>query len=183
MSELIRPERTPSHPNTALHMSALAYFLTFSSYGTHLPGSEKGWVTAQHNAYGSPALPSNPSRKAYWQTHLHESPLVLDHEAREIILNALIAVCSHRQWTAHALHIRTTHVHAVISGQAPPERMLSDFKSYATRALRRALGPGERHQYWTRHGSTRYLWNEVSLRAAIDYVLNGQGEKLAYHSC
>jgi hypothetical protein len=27
----------------------------------------------------------------------------------------------------------------------------------------------------------RYLWNEMSLRAAVDYVLYGQGEPLAYY--
>jgi hypothetical protein len=36
-----------------LYMPTLAFFLTFSSYGTHIPGSEKGWVTAQRNVYGS----------------------------------------------------------------------------------------------------------------------------------
>jgi hypothetical protein len=63
-----------------------------------------------------------------------------------------------------------THVHAVISGEATPERLVSDFKAYATRALRRASPNIQRRRYWTCHGSTRYLWNEVSLSAAIDYV-------------
>jgi hypothetical protein len=29
---------------------------------------------------------------------------------------------------------------------------------------------------------TRYRWNEVSLRATIDYVLNGQRERMACYS-
>lgn len=28
---------------------------------------------------------------------------------------------------------------------------------------------------WTRHGSTRYLWNEASVEAACRYVRDGQG--------
>jgi hypothetical protein len=67
----------------------------------------------------------------------------------------------------------------VVSGEATPERMLSDFKAYATRALRRTLPESERRRYWTDHGSTRYLWNAGSLKAAIEYVLNGQGERMA----
>ena len=160
-------------------MPALAYLLTFSTYATHLPGSEKGWVDAQHCIPGSPMLVSNPRRKAYWQVHLNEIPWSMEPEARGIILEALRSVCTHRQWIAHALHIRTTHVHAVIGGDTAPERMLSDFKAYATRALRRAYPDTKRHRYWAHHGSTRYLWNEVSLRAAVDYVVNGQGERMA----
>ena len=111
--------------------------------------------------------------------HLNESPWILEREARQIALEAIRSVCRHRQWIAHAIHIRATHVHAVITGEAAPERMLSDFKAYATRALRLAFPDVQRQRYWANHGSTRYLWNEVSFRAAMDYVLNGQGERMS----
>jgi hypothetical protein len=86
--------------------------------------------------------------------------------------------------TAHAIHGRTTHVHAVISAETAPERILSDCKAYATRAFRRAFPITPRRRYWADHGSTRYLWNEVSLRAAVEYVLHAQGERMAcYPDC
>lgn len=160
-------------------MPALAYLLTFSAYGTHLPGSEKGWVDAQHSIPGSPLLAFNPNRHAYWRAHLKETPCRLDPELRRITLEALRCVCAHRSWIAHAIHIRRTHVHAVIGGNTAPERMVSDLKAYATRAFRRAFPNNQRRRYWADHGSMRYLWNDLSLRAAIDYVLNGQGEKMA----
>jgi hypothetical protein len=156
----------------------LAYLLTFSTYGTHLPGSEKGWVDAQHCLAGSPMRSHNPSREAYWRSHLNESPWVLDQEARLVTLGVILSVCTHRQWIAHAAHVRTTHIHAVIGGEGKPERMLCDFKAYATRALRSKAGT-RRRRYWADHGSTRYLWNEASVKGAIDYVLNGQGVKMA----
>ena len=74
--------------------------------------------------------------------------------------------------------VAVPHVHAVIGGEGKPERMLCDFKAYATRALRSKAGT-RRRRYWADHGSTRYLWNEASVKAAIDYVLNGQGVKMA----
>jgi hypothetical protein len=61
--------------NTISHwllVPALAYLLTFSTYGRRLPGWEKGWVDAQHCIPGSPRLAFNPSRQAYWQAHLNE---------------------------------------------------------------------------------------------------------------
>ena len=124
-------------------------------------------------------LASNAKRKAYWQAHLNETPWFLDAQARYVNLEELQSVCRHRQWLAHALHVRSTHVHAVIGGNTAAERMLSDLKAYASRALRRAFPEIQRRRYWAHHGSTRYLWNEVSLKAAVDYVLNGEGEKMA----
>ena len=38
----------------------------------------------------------------------------LDEERRQIVLEALQQVCSHRQWTLLAAHVRTNHVHAVL---------------------------------------------------------------------
>jgi hypothetical protein len=63
-------------------------------------------------------------------------PWVLDQQARLLTFQAILTVCTHRSWIAYAVHIRTNHVHAVIGGEGKPERMLSDFKAYATRAFR-----------------------------------------------
>jgi hypothetical protein len=59
--------------------------------------------------------------------------------------------------------------------------MLSHFKAYATRAFRSASDGAKRRRYWADHGSTRYLWNETSRRAAVDYV-PGQGVRMASYS-
>ena len=124
-------------------------------------------------------LAGDLSRESHWRSRQNETPFLLDEEARHMTLRVILTVCSHRAWTAHAVHVRTTHIHAVIGGELAPERMLSDFKAYATRAFRRDKGEIQRRRYWTDHGSTRYLWNEASLRAAIEYVLNGQGARMA----
>jgi REP element-mobilizing transposase RayT len=71
-----------------------------------------------------------------------------------------------------AAHVRTNHVHAVVDGEAKPERILNDFTAYATRALPGAEADRKR---WARHGSTRWLWKESEVRAAIRYVVEGQG--------
>jgi hypothetical protein len=154
----------------------LAYLLTFSTYGTHLPGSEKGWVDAQHRIPGSPARAADAGREAYWRSRLSETPLILDCATRLLVLQAVLSVCAHRGWTAHALHVRTNHVNAVVAGEVKPDRMLLDFKAYVT-ALR--AGGITRRRYWAHNGSTRYLWNQTSLNAAIDYVLIGQGANMA----
>lgn len=52
---------------------------------------------------------------------------------------------------------------------------MTDFKSYATRALRLAKLNGPDQKVWARHGSTRHLLDELSLLRAIAYVLDEQG--------
>lgn len=56
-----------------------------------------------------------------------------------------------------------------------------DFKAYATRAIRSSADEQTIMQrYWTRHGSTRYLWTEESLDAAVKYVRYGQGNIMTF---
>jgi hypothetical protein len=56
---------------------------------------------------------------------------------------------------------------------------MNDFKSYASRHLSRfGLDPPNRKR-WARHGSTSWLWNPESISAAINYVIEAQGELMA----
>jgi hypothetical protein len=75
-----------------------------------------------------------------------------------------------------AAHVRTKHVHVVVAGDEKPEKILNDFKAYATRAL---PGAGANRRRWTRHGSTRWLWKDSEVLAAIRYVVEGQGKPMA----
>jgi hypothetical protein len=56
--------------------------------------------------------------------------------------------------------------------------MMNDFKAYASRALNKAGFDTPNRKRWTRHGSTRYINDESYLAAAINYVLNKQGEPM-----
>lgn len=80
-----------------------------------------------------------------------------------------------------AAHVRSNHVHAIVEAEVPPERVMNEFKSYASRALNR-LGcdePGRKR--WARHGSTRWLWKDQDVRDALRYVAEGQGERMALY--
>ena len=55
---------------------------------------------------------------------------------------------------------------------------MTSLKAWGTRRLvaRGLVNRGS--PVWARHGSTRYLWRENHVEAAVDYVLNQQGEAL-----
>ncbi len=157
----------------------LAYFITFSCYGTWLHGDDRGSVDLDHNQVGAPLLPSDPVRRRTEERSLAQPPYSLDEPRRQVVLAAVLEVARHRGWTLLAAHVRSRHVHVVVSAGCPPERVLNDLKSYASRALNRAGLDEPNRLRWTRHGSTRYLWKSDGVRAAVDYVVRQQGEPMA----
>jgi REP element-mobilizing transposase RayT len=158
----------------------LAYFITFSSYGTRLHGSENGSVDRHHNRYGGDLIPPKPSLECY-EKNLQKNPAVtFEPEQRQIILETVKEVCAYRNWQPFAIHVRTNHVHVIASSDMNPEKMLHNFQAYATRHLRQAYPTLKDRKIWTRHGSTRYLWNRKKLLEAVHYVVHEQGEHMEY---
>ena len=155
---------------------ALAYFITWTCYGTWLPGDSRGWVNRANNRFDSATMEPDENLVLQVSKNLSNLPYVLDQAARNIVLDAIIAVCRHRMWHLYAAHVRTNHVHLVVSGDATPEKMMKDFKVYASRALNQIDSTIRR---WTRHGSTRYLYDPNAIAECIDYTVHGQGCKLS----
>ncbi|RME40720.1 MAG: hypothetical protein D6788_02755, partial [Planctomycetota bacterium] len=157
-----------------------AYLITFHTYGTWLHGNKQGSVDREHNVYGTPFLSEDEKRERDEFIRLKHKPVVLDANRRTVVEAALEEVCRVRGWTLHARNVRTNHVHVVVSADVPPERVMNDFKSYATRRMveRGVLQPSQKA--WTRHGSTRYLWTEDAVAAACRYVAEAQGPDLPW---
>src|SRR5690606_12917773 len=106
-------------------------------------------------------------------------PLHLDDDARRVIRDTVRAVCDHRGWRLHAVHVRTTHAHAVVTAPMhAKERVMNDLKAWCTRRLREAGLVAHDRKPWSEHGSTRILWDEEQLADRIDYTLNQQGAPL-----
>ena len=75
----------------------------------------------------------------------------------------------------HAVHVRGTHVHVVVSALSDPDPVLEALKGYASRSLNRCGTDIQRSKQWTRGGSAVYLWTEDELVRAIRYVVDSQG--------
>ena len=161
----------------------LAYFITFTTYGTWLHGRETGSVDREHNAPGTPVLPPDAAREASARAAMRQACYILDEPRRNVVLRTLVEVCRHRQWTPWAVHVRTNHVHVVVTAPVPPEKVMSDFKAWASRRLRESFDESPDRDRWTQHGSTRYLNDSASMSAAIRYTLDEQGDRMsAYES-
>ena len=160
-------------------MHTITVFISWTCYGQWLHGRERGSVDPEHNAVDTPWLPADPDRERAEQERMTQPAYEMDAERRSVVLAAIRAVCRHRGWTLHAVHVRARHVHVVVTGAQTPERMMNDFKAYASRALNAAGFDEPTRKRWTRHGSTRYINDDRYLAAAIDYVLYKQGEPMS----
>jgi REP element-mobilizing transposase RayT len=159
----------------------LAYFITFTCYGTRLHGRVEGSVDRTHNAYLTEYLLANPRRRLFEYRTMSQAPYMLDRESRDIVLAAIREVCTYRQWTPFVVHVRTNHVHTVVEATTAPEAVMNAFKAYATRALNKREKGKLARKRWSRHGSTIYLWEPEDVRAAIEYVAYEQGPPMALY--
>ena len=157
----------------------LAILVTFRCYGTWLHGDERGSVDRHNNIYGTPRIPPSRPWEKFNKSVLKRAPVILDSRQRASVEKAISSTCAVRNWTLHALNVRTNHAHSVIyAGETASSRVLSALKANATRQMREDGCWMFEESPWVEKGSKRLLWNEQSVVRAVNYVLFGQGDDL-----
>ena len=150
----------------------IAYFLTWTTYGTWLPGDERGWHSTESRD------PEQPVRGyvIHSQYLMKETEFRLTPELRKTIHTCILDHCAFRTWTVHALNVRSNHIHIVLTAKRfRPEKIRDQLKSWCTRTLS-AVGVN-RNRFWTQGGSCRWINQEDDLWAAISYVRDSQDLK------
>jgi REP element-mobilizing transposase RayT len=155
-----------------------AYFITFTTYGTWLQGDFQGWVDREHNEFGTERLKHDPLFNAIQRNALKHEPITLTSPMIKAVRSAVLEVCEHRRWPIVRGNVRTNHVHLLVCAAAKAEKVLGDFKRYATRRLRadKLLAPDR--PVWTDGGSTIYVWTKESAGQIERYIARRQGDNL-----
>ena len=166
-----------ARPNEPPMPEPLAYFITWTTYGTWLPGDERGWVKR-----GAGLRLPDPIIKSSAASRMIEDVCVLDSEQRALVEKTISDHCTIRGWRLHAVSCRSNHVHVVVTAERKPEDVRDQFKAWCTRKLKelwRTRGSSEpvREKWWTEKGSCRYIGDEDSLEAVALYVLEAQDRK------
>ena len=52
-----------------------------------------------------------------------------------MVLAAIQRHCAYREWNLLAAHAQSNHVHIIVEAETRPERIMNEFKSYASREL------------------------------------------------
>lgn len=150
----------------------LAFFITWTTYGTWLPGDGRGWVDYREGWQ----LPS-PDLERHCRACMTEKQCLLSREERAIVQGQILETCTYRGWLHIASECRSNHVHIVIgASDCHPNKMRDDIKAWCTRRLREQSRPSQKH-WWAERGSNRYVWNEESLATVVQYVTEAQDRK------
>ena len=150
----------------------MTYLVTFSCYGTHLHGDERGsWNDGAWQ-------PPQPVFAAVMRQLMVQDPYELTAVERPVVLGALVEVCQHRGWSLQAAHVRSTHVHVVLVISTTTERALSSLKAAATKALNMADRQRTRRR-WSDRGSILAVRTPEAVTGAIRYVRDSQGDPMS----
>lgn len=150
----------------------LAFFLTWTTYGTWLPGDARGW-----NRKGEAQIrPANSVFTEIARSEMKELEFRLTADHRQIVEATIREHCHLRHWHLHAANARSNHIHVVVTAAGyKPEIVRDQFKAWCTRRLKEA--GAARTRFWTEGGSRRWINQEDDLEAAILYVLEAQDRK------
>ena len=146
----------------------IAYFLTWTTHGSWLPGDPRGWVKR-----GGEFRPAHHTLHIAVVRTMSSPPLKLSPTQRGVAHDAIDMTCRRREWVMHACQYRIQHVHVVVTATLTrPEIVLQQLKAWSSRALA-AAGLSHR-RCWTRGGSTRLIFDEYGLQRVVEYVVDGQ---------
>lgn len=149
----------------------IAFFLSWATYRTWLPGDARGWLE-YHRGWKLP----DPIVLLESEARMTEDACVLSSVERRLVETQCCETCAHRGWVLHAVNCRSNHLHLVVgAANTHPNKMRADIKAWCTRRLR-AANP-DRNHWWAERGSQRYIFTEESLQTVIQYVTAAQDRK------
>ena len=159
-----------------MHSDPLAYFITFTCYGTWLPGDDRGWTRWRKGE----KLPQ-PLLANWCRDQMKEPPVFLDQAQREVVERTIAQHCQIRGWHLHAVQCRSNHCHVVVTASSHDGEVVRDqFKAWCKRKLKEHWmahhdsTENVREHWWTAKGSVRVLFDNESLIAAVVYTLEAQ---------
>ncbi len=155
-----------------MHDDPIAFFLTWPTYGTWLPGDERGWIE-YHKGWQMP----DPTRLVRSTERMKESMCLLDEAARDIVETQVAETCQFRKWVLHAVACRSNHMHVAIGAfDTHHKKIRIDIKAWCTRRLKQHID-SDRENWWAERGSVRYVWNDEQLARVIEYITEAQDRK------
>ena len=148
----------------------LAYFITWTVYGTFLPGDPRGW---RKRRAGSQI--AQPLLDHWHRERLKHEVLLLSDQHRVVTKQAIAEICEFRGWRRWADNPRSNHVHLVVTAPGYAGNIVRDqTKAKCTRMLR-VMDEGFRDRpVWSRGGDWQCINKDEELELAIQYVEEAQ---------
>ncbi len=150
----------------------VAFFLTWTTYGTWLPGDERSWNRKHEGKVQEP----NPKLEAAARKKMTEPEFHLDESHRAVVKATIEKHCKIRDWHLHVANARSNHVHVVVTARGYAPNVVHDqLKAWCTRKLKES--GVIRENMWTEGGSKRSINTLEELDRVIFYASEGQDRK------
>ncbi|MBD3672934.1 MAG: transposase [Planctomycetaceae bacterium] len=144
----------------------IAYFITWTVYGTYLQGDERFWTRRRQGEQ----IPQ--PRLMQWHQKRLKHPIVCLDEAQRLTVNEVCGKhCERRHWKLWAVNARANHVHVVVTSRGKSGKQVRDeLKANATRALREEWDVFRERPVWTTGGDWKCINSEDDLETICIYV-------------
>ncbi|MBI3821969.1 MAG: hypothetical protein HY289_04730 [Planctomycetes bacterium] len=149
----------------------LAYFITWTTYGSWLPGDPRGWCKRGSHVVEAPDLTLNERARSI----MVEEPVVLDQSQRELVDAVIVKHCAIRKWVLHARSVRTNHIHVVVSAGQVGTEVRAQLKAWCSRRLSEQAGLHGRsknglRRWFSGRGDVEWIDTDEHLENAIRYT-------------
>jgi REP element-mobilizing transposase RayT len=143
----------------------LAYFITWTVYGSRLQGDARGW-----RKNGVQRLPE-PYLEAWHKQRLKHPVIKLSREMRPIVENEFHRLANHYDWKIWECAARSNHCHIAVTATGLAGDVVRDrFKANATRVLREHFPIFRSRDVWTAKGDWDCINTEEELEAVCQYI-------------
>ena len=149
----------------------IRYFITWTTYGTWLPGDERGWRTRDESG-----KLAQPFLKKWCETKLTEKPFLMERIHRKKVERKCEEHAEHRSWDLPAVKACSNQVHlAVEVGDGyGPKKVRDQFKANATNCLKRGVDSIARTKFWTKGGDVEVINSDEDWESVQIYILEAQ---------
>jgi len=151
----------------------LAYFITFTVYGTFLQGDTRLW---RSRLKGSQTY--QPLLEEWHRDRLKHDVILLSQQQRSAVENEIARLCHYRKWTLWKANARSNHVHVIVSAsEFTGARVRDQMKANCTRVLRQGWPVFMNRSVWTVGGDWQCVNSEEELEQVILYAGDVQDRK------
>ena len=147
----------------------ITLFITFTTYGTWLPGDQRGW-----RKWKAGEQQPQPLLEDWCRDRMKEQPVFLNEHQRQQVETVIREHATIRGWSLHAVSARSNHVHIAVTACDPPKRVRDQFKANATRVLRELPAPVKTEKVWTKGGDIEFVDTEDDLFQVVMYITEAQ---------
>jgi REP element-mobilizing transposase RayT len=157
------------------------WLLTWTTYGTWLPGDERGFVSPKfeneqtekrNNRFGTQYDSHRPDLNQIARTKIIGQPVLLNKNQAEVLKRQFLETAVFRGWSIRSAAIMPNHIHLLtgVAGDPDPSNLLRDFKSYGSRELNKHFEHPESGTWWTEQGSKRKVTDDEHLQTVVNYI-------------